>query len=396
MSSQYHTKASNREQVLRCIFRNPEISRTDITKRTGITPATVTHICAALLAEGIILESGRRESESAGGRKRISLSVRPDFAYAIGLEFTTKFLGVCVTDLSGSTVYRKEEPYSLSMSETISEQIVSHVRLAAEESRVPAHKLLGAGIGIPGHLRENGGVIVNSNNIWKSFQADVIRRALPFPVFFENNVRCMALQQYLFHPEETPENFAFFHVGSSMYCANMTDGELFCGHTYIAGEIGHTIVNPTGLRCECGKQGCLETIASERWLVRNVQHLFPLDPSGILHRLAETPEDITVKTITAAYSLGDETITAVVSNALRYLGIAISNIAILMNPEKIFLHSDFFSHPFIYPELLSIIKKQLTFVENDYAKCFAITPYRSEDGAVGAAALAIRETLLKS
>lgn len=181
-----------------------------------------------------------------------------------------------------------------------------------------------------------------------------------------------------------------------MFCANILNGSLFQGHTYVSGEIGHTIVNPTGLRCECGKQGCLQTIASERWILKNVKQLYELDSFDILHRLVSSADEITLKTIAAAYSLGDETLISIVSNALKYLGISISNIAILMNPEKIFLHGELFTYPSIHSELMNLIHQQLTFIDNNYVQSIEILPYAKEDGAIGGAALAIMKFLLKN
>ena len=146
---------------------------------------------------------------------------------------------------------------------------------------------------------------------------------------------------------------------------------------------------------KCGKQGCLQTVASESWLIKNTRQLYQLDSFGILHRLVSSPEEITTETIAAAYSLGDEAVCTIVSNALKYLGIAISNIAILNNPEKIYLHGQLFSHPLVHSELSSILTQQLTFVENDYVKNFEICPFDTLDGATGACALAIQKIFLK-
>lgn len=267
--------------------------------------------------------------------------------------------------------------------------------MVLEHCGLPVTSFCGIGIGVPGHVTEKGSFVINSSNIWQTFDANKIRNAFSLPIVFENNVRCMALGQYLFHPEYTPENFAFFHVGTGMFCANIVDGSLFTGHTFISGEIGHIIANPTGLRCECGKQGCLQTVASEASLIKNARQLYQLDAFGILHRLVSSPEEISIETIAAAYALGDEAICTIVSNALKYLGIAISNIAILNNPEKIYLHGQLFSHPLIHSELSSILTSQLTFVENDYVKNFEICPFDNLDGATGACALAIQKLFLK-
>ena len=100
------------------------------------------------------------------------------------------------------------------------------------------------------------------------------------------------------------------------------------------GRLDTSLPTPTDCAVNAASRGCLQTVASESWLIKNTRQLYQLDSFGILHRLVSSPEEITTETIAAAYSLGDEAVCTIVSNALKYLGIAISNIAILNNPEK--------------------------------------------------------------
>lgn len=93
--------------------------------------------------------------------------------------------------------------------------------------------------------------------------------------------------------------------------------------------------------------------------------------------------------------MGDEGILYYVSNALRYLGIALSNISILMDPKKVFLHGKMFTYPEIYSELSRCITSQLNFVGNEMLMGITPLPFDHKDGAIGGAALAIIEGLLE-
>ena len=93
--------------------------------------------------------------------------------------------------------------------------------------------------------------------------------------------------------------------------------------------------------------------------------------------------------------MGDEAVSAYITNALRYLGISTSNIAILMNPEKIFLHGKIFTYPEIHRELMNIINYQLSFVNGSHVESIEILPCNAQDGATGGAALAILEGFLE-
>ncbi len=390
-------KSSNRNKILECIYRNAPISRTSIAKLTGITPATTTLTIAELLDEGIVCELGLEESAdpSCAGRRRISLDICPDFLLSLGVEFNQKALSLSVTDMKGKSLYFYSQPHTPALGKRITEAILEQIDAALHSCGITEDRLAGIGIAIPGHINAASSKLASNNNTWDSLDIAKIRSSFSVPVLFENNVRCMALSQYLFHPEITPDSFAFFHVGLGMFCANMMDGHLFLGNSYVSGEIGHTIVNPNGLSCECGKQGCLQTIASEQRFIHNAQKLYKTEPDGILRHLVASPEAITMDTIAAAYSMGDEAVTACVTHGLRYLGISTSNIAILMNPGKIFLHGAIFTYPEIQVELMNIIRQQLSFVESSHVESIEILPCGVQDGSIGGSALAILEGFLE-
>ncbi len=389
-------KGSNRNRILESIFRNPAISRTEIAALTGITPATTTQTIARLMEEGVVQELGEDSSDASGaGRKRISLGIVPDYRYALGIEFNQTCLCTLITDLCGTVIYEHKLPYEPALRKHITEIILAEIADALRSAALTQEQLVGIGIAVPGHMDEAASRVISNHNVWQRFDASLIRAHYKLPIVLENNARCMALARYLFHPAQTPDSFALFHVGLGMFCANLVDGNLFLGNTYVSGEIGHTIVNPNGVRCECGKQGCLQTIASERWLIQNVRKLYELNASPLLRLLADTPDDISIDTIANAYDLGDEAVTVYVTNAMRYLGIATSNIAILMNPEKIFLHGKLFAYPNIRKELLDVFRNQLSFVGSDTAGNIEILPCSAADGAIGGCALAILESFLE-
>ena len=143
----------------------------------------------------------------------------------------------------------------------------------------------------------------------------------------------MAFGRYLFD-QTSPETFAFFHSGLGMFCAMIKDSRLFQGTNYYAGEIGHTIVNPEGKKCECGKRGCLQTYCSETWLLKYCKLLYESNASTVLTALKPSAEELTIEDISKAFSLGDTQVGNFILTALKYLGITISNLAIIMNPDK--------------------------------------------------------------
>lgn len=389
-------KSSNKNIILECIFRNSPISRTAISELTGITPASVTTVTAKLIEDGMIYEEGKEDTDSlASGRKRITLNICADYLYSVGVSFDPNFLCICITDLHGTVCYSETFKFTPELSAHLTDSIIEGILSVLQKAELSLSRIAGIGIALPGHIDKSNSRIISNNNIWGDFNVQKIRNAFDVPVLFENDVRCMALSQYLFHAADTPDSFSYFHVGPGIFCATVTNEQLFLGNAYFSGEIGHTIVNPNGPQCGCGKQGCLQTTSSETWLIQNARSLYKYDSCSLLRHLVSSPDEITIDTIATAYIMGDEGILQYMSNALRYIGITLSNIAILMDPKKIFLHGKMFTYPEIYSKLRQDITSSLNFVETDTPMEITPLPFDVTDGAVGGAALAIIEGLLE-
>lgn len=389
-------KLTNYERILECIYRNPGISRKEISDMTGITPATVTTTVSTMTKEGIVSELGQVEEDRGTiGRSRIALDIVGDYGCTIGVECTLTALTICAANLHGEVLYTHILPYTPEVSENITQLIIDHVGCCIEHIDFPQEKIFGIGIAIPGHIDRNGKHMVTSNEKWSNFDGQKIQAAFTCPVVFENNIRCMTVAQYIHAPQNTPSSFALFHVGLGMFCANVTEDGLYIGTTYGSGEIGHTIAVPDGKRCECGKRGCLQTVATEPALLESAAFLFDNNTTSLLHTFADRAEDLTIDHITAAYTMGDPAIRRIITQALKYLCISILNIAVLMNPEKLFLHGRMFNNKDIQQDFLEMIQEQFDFTKNNYRLgVVEFLPCQPTDGALGGAALAILKCVI--
>ena len=397
MYKQKEIRSPNRDRVLECIFRNPGISRKDTSDLTGITSATITAVVGELLREGILTELGAMEEDKGTiGRSRIALNISPDYCYAVGAEFNYSSVTGVVCDLRGKVLYKKLLPHDPER-EDITQVLMDLISDCLESAPVPREKIAVIGVGLPGHINKTQTGFIGSSRYWADFDPQALRERFPLPVVFENNVRCMAVAQGLNHPLEAPSNFALLHVGRGMHCAHIIDDELFVGTTYGCGEIAHTIAVLDGKRCECGKRGCLQTVITESALLDNGRMLWQSDPNSNLRVLVPSPEELTLSHMLTAYELGDPAVCRVLTLALRHLAVAALNVAVLMNPEKIFLHGELFESEALRQDFLEEIRRQFEFTGNDYelgtvAYCES-TPL---DGAIGAAAYGVLNCLIHS
>lgn len=395
MYKQEEIRVPNRDRVLECVFRNPGISRKDISDLTGITPATITTVTAELLRQGILTELGEMEEDRGTiGRSRIALNICPEYRYVIGVEFNYTSLTGVICDLRGNVKHSLLLPHDPER-EDITKALISLIDRCLHSGAVPEAQIAAIGVGVPGHMNRQNTGFVGSGHYWSDLDPTAIQAAFPLRVVFENNVRCMAVAQGLNHPKDAPSNFALLHVGGGMHCAHIIDDELFIGTTYGCGEIAHTIAVLDGKRCECGKRGCLQTVITETALLENGRTIWEADPYSVLRIFAKAPEALTLPNLLEAYEMGDPAVCRMLTLALRHLAVACLNVAVLMNPEKLFLHGDLFQSLTLRQDFLEEIRHQFEFTGNDYALgTVAYCGCTPLDGAVGAAALAVSNCII--
>lgn len=143
-----------------------------------------------------------------------------------------------------------------------------------------------------------------------------------------NDANCAALGEYWQGAGKAASSLFLFTLGTGMGGAFVIDGNLWEGSAGIAGEIGHTVVDMNGPRCACGKRGCLEAMVSATAIIREYRRR-----SGSKKPTTE----ITAKSVFQLALQGDRMAERTVDEAAKALGVGISNIYLLLNPELILI-----------------------------------------------------------
>ncbi len=380
------------DKVLQAIIRYSPISRSDIATITKVTPASTTLIVASLIEMGLVYECGIDDTDTQVGRKKINLDIHPDFLYTIGVNFNEYEIYTCICDLKGNGIHFHQVSYKLTPTLDISNKVLEVIEELLNKAEIPLTKFLGIGIAIPGHRSADNCKIISNHKRWQNFDATVIKDKLHIPVTLQNNVRCMATYQFLHNGANTPPNFSFFHISYGMYCANFVNHKLFVGHDYAYGEIGHSTVDPRGIRCDCGKYGCLQTVASEGSLIASAQMIYE---HSYLKHLVSCKEDITIDTILKAYEIADIPISNIVNTAINYLSITVGNIAIFTNSEKIYIHSKLFNSQKTKNVLIDDLAHALPVINETSNIEIEVIPSVPFNDALGAAAYLVADKLLE-
>lgn len=381
--------------VLEFLYRNRHTSRIEISNSTGLTPALITSITGDLFKKNLIEETGDEKSEGSG-RKRKILTLSKDFGYFLGIEFNVSGIYVMVTDLIGNEISKSHFTFNGENNDHLNKEIIDQINLCTQD--IDHSQIIGAGIALPGHYDYSNKKIVSNNLAWKCFDLDEIKKHFSFPFIVNNNVECMSLGEYLFHPDESPEDFLFYHIGYGIYCSCFHAEQLRISENYYIGEVGHIVVDINGPQCECGKNGCLQTYISESWLIKNGKYLFRESSNSILKSLVATEDEITLDTIITAYKLGDPYFIKTINLGLSLLSTSVANILMLHECDKIYLNSKLFSYKAFQEQLISLIQKQLEFIPDDHGinMQIEIVDFNQYRGANSACALASFAFFIKS
>ncbi|WP_018661519.1 ROK family glucokinase [Heyndrickxia acidiproducens] len=200
----------------------------------------------------------------------------------------------------------------------------------------------GIGIGVPGPVDMETGIIYESVNIgWpQNYPVTATLQQLSgLKVVIDNDANVAALGEMWKGAGEGAKDLVLVTLGTGVGGGVITGGNIIHGAKGAAGEIGHiTVIPEGGEQCNCGKTGCLETVASATGIVRTVKRRLPLFAgSSLLKDHYTNSGNVTAKDVFDFAAGGDRLALEVVEETAKYLGLALANIANTLNPEKIVL-----------------------------------------------------------
>lgn len=334
-------KTYNQTGILDLIRIHKEISRTELSRMTGLSPTATGMIVSNLIEKGYIRERGTGESK--GGRKPVLVELKPRSYYSIGIDMDTNYMRAILVDITGHVVYEKlmnmEFPADFERTAAHVEKTVLDIM---REFSVDSGMLLGVGISVPGLVDSGTHEIVLAPNLgWKN--ADMkskLAKLSHIPVYVENEAMASAICENWIGVCRDVENFVCINIKSGIGAGIFTGGKLYRGASGSAGEIGHITVDENGPLCGCGNYGCLETMASTTRIVEKAKKLVRQGTVSTLNEFRDV-EEIRIDRIIEAARSGDETARNVLIESARYLGIAISILVNTLNPSKIVIGKEF-------------------------------------------------------
>lgn len=248
---------------------------------------------------------------------------------AIGVDIGgTKVLSMRV-DASGEVLARDERAAHAD------DPMASLEAMAASIAAVGTDGVAGIGIGSAGLIASAEGVVrFSPNAAWREVAIGPWigdRFGLPWSV--DNDATAAAFGEFRFGAGAGTRHLLFVIVGTGIGGGIVVDGTPFRGANGFAGEIGHVIVEPDGVRCGCGNRGCLETVASGTAIGRMGREAAQADPSSMLAR--EGVDAVDARRVVSLARGGDAACLAILAEAGRRLGEGIGGYANILDPEVV-------------------------------------------------------------
>jgi len=322
----------NRGRVIDVLRDRGTASRAEIARTTGLSRSTVSSIVSDLIDAGLVAEhedAGIAHGEH-GGRPPVLLSLERSAGLALGVDFGHTHLRVAVSDLSHEVLAEASRDLDVDhSSEEGLDSAVELVEAVLTEAGAKRERVLGVGMGLPGPINRATGAVGSSAILpgWVGVDAGAeLCKRLELPVHVENDANLGALAEFVWGSGKGFSDLIYIKLSSGVGAGMLLGGRLYHGTGGTAGEIGHTVVNPSGAICRCGSRGCLETVASARAIAEVLG-----DSRG---------EPVSITQLLELARDGDAAAVRLIGEAGREIGVAVANLCNVINPDRMIVGGD--------------------------------------------------------
>ena len=263
--------------------------------------------------------------------------------YSIGVDLGGTNIVSAIVNCQGKIVNSLKVPTLAERGkEATIKRIIETIHENIVQSTIALGDIIGIGIGAPGPLDVKRGIINFAPNLpgWRDVPLkNKLENEFNMKVVLENDANAAAWGERCFGVGQGVNNLVCFTLGTGIGGGIIIDGKIYHGSSYGAAELGHMTVNKDGPRCNCGNYGCLEAYSSATGIKNRIKNRIK---EGIKSEFLNFDDDnlfesLRLKSIFEAARKGDKLTKGVVEEAISYLGIAIANIANILNPQMVVL-----------------------------------------------------------
>jgi len=368
----------NIDAIVRKIQTDAPITRSELTRTTGLSYPTVMKICDLLLENKLVEWLPDDDQGSCRrGRPASQLQMSASSAHVIAVSFRPSYILAATSSLDGHSIRELRCPIPQTYPEILSaaHQLINELRKSSDSPT------LGLGLAAPGVLEIGAHTqLTLSSNIpalAEHYITEDLSDLTKLPTVIVSTMHSLYHSAIIRGQAVRHENFAILNYYAGMGLAVSSHGVYVDGSHGMAGELGHIIAKPNGKPCGCGNRGCLETLATDLALAHSISHTLG----------RAVPVDEMVKLIKQSPSRFEEEI----DRMLDYLAIAVGVTINIFNPEAILLYGRLLE---IEDSFFARLKEKVatTCLKQLASHC---TLKKSKSRTIQGAALAIAEELTR-
>lgn len=270
------------------------------------------------------------------GKATLLLTSNPP-RYFVGIDLGGTNIATAVVDEYGVIYGRaKRKTFATRPYNEIFDDMALTAREAVENSGLSFDDVVSVGIGCPGAIDLERGIVEFSNNLgfYDVPITEYMQKALGKKIYVANDANAAAWGEFLAGSGKGLRSMVMITLGTGVGSGIIDDGRLVEGAYGKGAELGHMVIRLDGEKCTCGRRGCFEAYASATALVRQTKDAMRKHPDSDMWKVAKRLKDVNGQT---AFSCKDEASKAVVKGYLGYLSEGIVNIVNMLQPEVICL-----------------------------------------------------------
>ena len=240
-----YIKNENRRTVYRILWTRGEISRSEISRITGISMPTVLKIIQDFIEKGIVIETGNGETQL--GRKPHLFCFDPKAAFSIGVEYERSEIKLGLVDLNGDVTGVIASAATKDLLTTITDVLPAKIQELIRNNHVSEKKILGIGISIPGIVNPQKKIVMAAPLLGIPTPLDCssalaeLAAKTGFKVNIENDVNAVAYAEYHIRKGQGIKDLIFYRLSRGLGAGIILNGEIRFGSNFFAGEIGYMI-----------------------------------------------------------------------------------------------------------------------------------------------------------
>ncbi len=260
--------------------------------------------------------------------------------YTIGMDVGgTKIFSILI-DENNQVLATSKKKTKKGSPDVMLERIYSSFTDLISQSQVPVKAIQGIGLGFPGPLDPQTGMVFEATNLpeWNHFPlAEKVTEMCSIPAFLDNDVNLGTLGEALAGAGHGAQNVIGIFLGTGVGGGIVLGGQLFHGRSGTAGEIGHMIIHHMGRKSPRNLRGSVEGLTSRTAVVKRIKDKVLKGSDSTLKSIIQRGEPIKSRPIADAYRANDKVVVSVLDETAEYVGITVGSVANLLAPDVIVL-----------------------------------------------------------